>query len=30
MELKKSCDKQQNHVLHKLCGAGGRQTWMDI
>ena len=21
--IKKSCDKQQNHVLHKLCGAGG-------
>ena len=28
--IKKSCDKQQNHVLHKLCGAGGHQTWMDI
>ena len=24
--IKKSCDKQQNHVFHKLCGAGGHQT----
>ena len=28
--IKKSCDKQQNHMLHKLCGAGGHQTYMDI
>ena len=25
-----SCDKQQNHVLPKLCGAVGHQTGMDI
>ena len=25
-----SCDKQQKHVLPKLCGAGGHQTGMDI
>ena len=28
--IKKSCDKQQNHKLLKLCGAGGHQTLMDI
>ena len=28
--IKKSCDKQQNHVLPYLCGAGGHQTGMAI
>ena len=28
--IKKSCDKHRNHVLPKLCGAGGHQTGMDI
>ena len=28
--IKNSCDNQQNHVLPKLCGAGGHQTGMDI
>ena len=28
--IKNSCDKHRNHVLSKLCGAGGHQTGMDI
>ena len=29
-DLKNSCEKHQNHVLPKLCGAGGHQTGMDV
>ena len=28
--IKNSCDKHRNHVLSKLCGAGGHQAGMDI
>ena len=28
--IRNSCDKHRNHVLPKLCGAGGHQTAMDI
>ena len=29
-EIKKSCDKHRNHVLPKLCGAGGHRTGINI
>ena len=28
--IRNSCDKHRNHVLPKLCGAGGHQTAMVI
>ena len=30
MGIRNSCDKHRNHVLPKLCRAGGHQTAMDI